>query len=76
MRRETPILTEALKRVSRQDLEARNFRIARATILYNAKIELPKEQWTEFDEDKLYLTPHIEAIEKELKERKDYVKSK
>lgn len=62
MRRETPILKEALKRISRQDLEARNFRIARATVLYNAKIELPREQWTELDEDKLYLTPHVEAI--------------
>lgn len=50
MRRETPILKEALKRISRQDLEARNFRIARATVLYNAKIELPREQWTELDE--------------------------
>lgn len=76
MRRETPILKEALKRISRQDLEARNFRIARATVLYNAKIELPREQWTELDEDKLYLTPHVEAIKKELKERKDFEKSK
>lgn len=50
MRRETPILKEALKRISRQDLEARNFRIARATVLYNAKIELPREQWTELDD--------------------------
>ena len=50
MLRETPFLKEALKRCPREDLEARNYRIARATVLFNNRIQLPEDQWTKLDE--------------------------
>ncbi|XP_061178927.1 cytochrome b-c1 complex subunit 7-like [Saccostrea echinata] len=76
MRRESAVLREALTRLPRADLEARNFRIARAVVLNNAKMTLPRDQWTELDDDRLYLDPIIKKIEKEIKEKEDYAKSR
>lgn len=50
LRRDTPVLKEALSRLPRADIEGRNFRIARAVVLHNAKMMLPRDQWTELDD--------------------------
>ncbi|XP_055996312.1 cytochrome b-c1 complex subunit 7-like isoform X1 [Ostrea edulis] len=50
LRRDTPVLKEALSRLPRTDVEGRNFRIARAVVLHNAKMMLPRDQWTELDD--------------------------
>ncbi|XP_048727244.1 cytochrome b-c1 complex subunit 7-like isoform X2 [Ostrea edulis] len=76
LRRDTPVLKEALSRLPRTDVEGRNFRIARAVVLHNAKMMLPRDQWTELDDDKLYIGEIIEQIKKEIKEKEDHAKSK
>lgn len=43
-------MKEALKRVPAHKLDERSFRIIRAMQLSIQKIELPKEQWTKFEE--------------------------
>lgn len=41
---------EALRRLPAHKTDERTFRIMRATQLCLQKIELPKEQWTKFEE--------------------------
>ncbi|XP_056632671.1 cytochrome b-c1 complex subunit 7-like [Diorhabda sublineata] len=65
---------EALKRLPQNKLDERNFRILRATQLSLTHSILPKEQWTKLEEDKLYLTPIVEQVIKERKEREEWNK--
>ncbi|TNN14119.1 Cytochrome b-c1 complex subunit 7 [Schistosoma japonicum] len=61
----SPALVEALRRLPRDELEARDFRIARASLLYASKNILPKEQWTTIENDIPYLDPYINVVVKE-----------
>ncbi|KAJ3726266.1 cytochrome b-c1 complex subunit 7 [Lentinula raphanica] len=59
----------ALNRLTPREQYDRAFRMKRAShasVLHNV---LPKEQWTKPEEDVRFLTPHVQEVEKEDKER-------
>ncbi|CAG9796436.1 unnamed protein product [Diatraea saccharalis] len=66
---------EALRRLPDHVVDERNFRMVRAIQLSLQKTILPKEEWTKFEEDKLYLTPIVEQVKKERKEREEWEKN-
>ncbi|BFZ11253.1 hypothetical protein BsWGS_14292 [Bradybaena similaris] len=66
------VLAEALKRIPKQELYARNYRILRANQLCMLKQILPRDQWTVYEEDTHYLLPYMEEVEKEFEERKQW----
>ncbi|XP_029161281.1 cytochrome b-c1 complex subunit 7-like [Nylanderia fulva] len=63
---------EALRRLPQQIKDERNFRIIRAMQLDANKRILPKEQWTKYEEDVLYLQPYIAEVQKEREEREKW----
>lgn len=65
---------EALRRLPQHVVDERNFRMIRAIQLSMTKTILPKEEWTKYEEDKLYLTPIVEQVKKERKEREEWEK--
>ncbi|KAK4475307.1 hypothetical protein MN116_002375 [Schistosoma mekongi] len=67
-----PVLIEALRRLPRDELEARDFRIARASLLFASKNILPKEQWTTVENDIPYLDPYINVVAKELDDQSSW----
>lgn len=69
---DSPVLTEALKRLPPDVMDARNNRILRATYLSLNKTYLPKEEWTKYEEDIKYLQPYLEEVEREFSEKKAY----
>ncbi|CAG4977951.1 unnamed protein product [Parnassius apollo] len=66
---------EALRRLPAHVVDERNFRIIRAVQLSLQKTILPKEEWTKYEEDKLYLTPIVEQVKKERLEREEWEKN-
>lgn len=64
-----PIITEALRRIPKEELDARNFRLFRAIHLSMNKQILPKEEWTDFEADESYLQPYIEEVQFEMEEK-------
>lgn len=72
---ETPDVTEALRRLPAHVVDERNFRMIRAIQLSLTKTILPKEEWTKYEEDKLYLTPIVEQVKKEREERENWEKN-
>ncbi|XP_030025215.1 LOW QUALITY PROTEIN: cytochrome b-c1 complex subunit 7-like [Manduca sexta] len=71
---ETPDVQEALRRLPQHIVDERNFRIVRALQLSLQKTVLPKEEWTKFEEDKLYLTPIVDQVKKERLEKENWEK--
>ncbi|XP_049874904.1 cytochrome b-c1 complex subunit 7-like [Pectinophora gossypiella] len=71
---ETPDVKEALRRIPQHVVDERNYRIVRAVQLSIVKQILPKEEWTKYEEDKLYLTPVVEQVAKERQEREKWEK--
>ncbi|XP_029679257.1 cytochrome b-c1 complex subunit 7-like [Formica exsecta] len=69
---ESEDVKEALRRLPQHIADERNFRIVRALQLDANKRLLPKEQWTKFEEDVLYLHPYIEEVRKEREEREKW----
>merc|ERR1719244_2148605 len=67
-----PILQEALRRLPKEEMDARNWRLARANQLVLQKSVLPREEWTDFDTDKPYLVPYIKEVEAEWAEKRDW----
>ncbi|VVC93326.1 cytochrome b-c1 complex subunit 7-like [Leptidea sinapis] len=65
---------EALRRLPDHVVDERNFRLIRAIQLSLQKTILPKEEWTKFEEDKLYLTPIVKQVKKERAERENWEK--
>ncbi|KAG7213647.1 hypothetical protein KM043_002893 [Ampulex compressa] len=67
LRREVPIIREALRRLPKDVLDARNFRLARAFQLDFLKIHLPEEKWITFEQDLeyRYLQPYLREIKAE-----------
>lgn len=65
---------EALRRLPDHVIDERNFRMVRAMQLSLQKVILPKEEWTKYEEDKLYLTPIVEQVKKERLEREKWEK--
>ncbi|XP_070533996.1 cytochrome b-c1 complex subunit 7-like [Ptychodera flava] len=72
--RETPEVKEAIRRLPEDVNNARLFRIKRALDLSLKHRVLPEEQWTKFEEDKPYLLPIIEEVQKEWKEMHEWNK--
>lgn len=66
---ETEDVQEAIRRLPEHIVDERNFRMVRAMQLSLQKTILPKEEWTKYEEDVLYLTPIVKQVEKERKER-------
>ncbi|OAD61262.1 Cytochrome b-c1 complex subunit 7 [Eufriesea mexicana] len=58
------VTMEAVRRLPKDVLDARNFRITRAIQLDFLKIYLPKEKWITYEQDLeyRYLRPYIEEI--------------
>lgn len=71
---ETEDVKEALRRLPEHVVDERNFRMVRAMQLSLQKVILPKEEWTKYEEDKLYLTPIVEQVKKERQEREKWEK--
>lgn len=71
---ETPDVKEALRRLPDHVVDERNFRIIRAVQLSLTKSVLPKEEWTKYEEDKLYLSPVVDQVKKERQERENWEK--
>ncbi|CAH1773494.1 unnamed protein product [Owenia fusiformis] len=71
---ETPQVSEALRRLPRNVMDERQFRITRALNLSAKKITLPKEQWTKYEDDVHYLQPYLEEVERESKEKAEWNK--
>lgn len=72
---EDETVKEALRRLPQDLVDERNYRMLRAIQLSLTKSILPKEQWTKFEDDKLYLTPYVKEVEKEQDERDQWNKT-
>lgn len=64
----------ALARLPPRLLQERNYRLLRAVQLSIQKEILPKDQWTKLQDDKLYLTPYLEEVNKEQREQDEWNK--
>lgn len=60
---------EALHRLPRNLVDERNYRILRAVQLNIQHSILPKEQWTQYENDIMYLQPYLKEVIKEREER-------
>ncbi|XP_049885969.1 cytochrome b-c1 complex subunit 7-like [Pectinophora gossypiella] len=59
----------ALRRLPKHVLDERTYRQLRALQLSIQKDTLPKDQWTKYEEDTLYLTPIVDQVRREREER-------
>ncbi|KAF5274415.1 hypothetical protein FQA39_LY07295 [Lamprigera yunnana] len=75
MDEENEIVTEALRRLPTHLVDERNYRIIRAAQLSLQHIYLPKEQWMTLDKDVLYLSPYVDQVIAEQKERDEWNKN-
>ncbi|XP_077446849.1 cytochrome b-c1 complex subunit 7 [Stigmatopora argus] len=65
---------EALNRLPENVYNDRMFRIKRALDLNMKQQVLPKEQWTKYEEDVQYLTPYLDEVIRERKEKEEWMK--
>uniref|UniRef100_A0A096M1N6 Cytochrome b-c1 complex subunit 7 n=1 Tax=Poecilia formosa TaxID=48698 RepID=A0A096M1N6_POEFO len=65
---------EALRRLPENVYNDRTFRMKRAFDLSMKQQILPKDQWTKYEEDVNYLTPYLEEVIRERKEREEWMK--
>ncbi|XP_014885942.1 cytochrome b-c1 complex subunit 7 [Poecilia latipinna] len=65
---------EALRRLPENVYNDRTFRMKRALDLSMKQQILPKDQWTKYEEDVNYLTPYLEEVIRERKEREEWMK--
>lgn len=66
---ENETVLQALRRLPPKEAYDRVYRIRRATQLSLQQKILPKAEWTKAEEDVPYLTPVLEQLDAELKER-------
>ncbi|CAL1584677.1 unnamed protein product [Knipowitschia caucasica] len=71
---EDPDVKEAITRLPENVYNDRMFRIKRALDLSMKVQILPKDQWTKYEEDVNYLTPYLEEVIRERKEREEWMK--
>ncbi|KAJ2078026.1 Cytochrome b-c1 complex subunit 7 [Coemansia sp. RSA 988] len=69
LREETPIIQEAIGRLSRAETDGRIYRQKRAFQLSLSHQELPYTQWTDPKDDYKYLQPLIKEVTAEYAER-------
>ena len=72
--RETDMVQEAICRLPEEQLQARNFRFARAINASAKKGTLPAAQRTKPEEDGEYLTPVLRKLEQEQQDLIDWDK--
>ncbi|XP_045914404.1 cytochrome b-c1 complex subunit 7 [Micropterus dolomieu] len=65
---------EALRRLPEQQYNDRIFRVKRALDLSMKQQILPKDQWTKYEEDVHYLSPYLDEVIRERKEREEWMK--
>ncbi|XP_037549685.1 cytochrome b-c1 complex subunit 7 [Nematolebias whitei] len=65
---------EALKRLPEDVYNERLFRITRAMHLSMKHRILPKEEWTKYEKEVLYLEPYLDEVIRERKEREEWMK--
>ncbi|XP_019946080.1 cytochrome b-c1 complex subunit 7 [Paralichthys olivaceus] len=65
---------EALNRLPEKMLNERMFRIKRALDLNMKQQILPKDQWMKYEEDISYLSPYLNEVIRERKEREEWMK--
>ncbi|XP_043065017.1 cytochrome b-c1 complex subunit 7 [Drosophila ficusphila] len=68
-------VAEAVRRLPKKLYDERNYRILRALHLSMTKTILPKEQWTQYEEDIKYLEPYLNEVVKEREEREEWNKN-
>ncbi|XP_061598452.1 cytochrome b-c1 complex subunit 7 [Cololabis saira] len=65
---------EALRRLPETVYNDRMFRIKRALDLSMKQSILPKEQWTQYEQDVHYLSPYLDEVIRERKEKEEWMK--
>ncbi|XP_030597171.1 cytochrome b-c1 complex subunit 7 [Archocentrus centrarchus] len=65
---------EAVRRLPENMYNDRTFRIKRALDLSMKHQILPEDQWTKYEEDVRYLTPYLEEVIHERKEKEEWMK--
>ncbi|XP_037654462.1 cytochrome b-c1 complex subunit 7-like [Choloepus didactylus] len=65
---------EAIRRLPENLYNDRVFCTKRALDLNMRQQILPKEQWTEYEEDKFYLEPYVKEVIREREEREEWAK--
>ncbi|XP_036949701.1 cytochrome b-c1 complex subunit 7 [Acanthopagrus latus] len=65
---------EAIRRLPEDLYNDRTFRMKRALDLSMKQQILPKEMWTKFEEDVPYLTPYVDEVVRERKEKEEWMK--
>uniref|UniRef100_A0A1A8MBQ1 Cytochrome b-c1 complex subunit 7 n=2 Tax=Nothobranchius TaxID=28779 RepID=A0A1A8MBQ1_9TELE len=65
---------EAVRRLPENVYNDRMFRVKRAIDLTMKQQILPKDQWTKYEEDVHYLTPYLEEVIRERKEKEEWLK--
>ncbi|XP_030268737.1 cytochrome b-c1 complex subunit 7 [Sparus aurata] len=65
---------EAIRRLPEDLYNDRTFRMKRALDLSMKQQILPKDMWTKFDEDVPYLTPYVDEVVRERKEKEEWMK--
>jgi ubiquinol-cytochrome c reductase subunit 7 len=69
---ETPDVREALFRLPKDVLAARDDRIKRAMVLSSGGDELPAAQWTSEEDDLPYLAPYLSLVVQERRDREAF----
>lgn len=69
-------MKEALRRLPEAVVDERNFRLVRAMHLSMNKSILPKDQWTQYEQDTKYLEPYLEEVVREREEKEAWIKVK
>ncbi|XP_042291532.1 cytochrome b-c1 complex subunit 7 [Thunnus albacares] len=65
---------EALRRLPENLYNERMFRMKRALDLSMKQQILPKDQWTKYEEDVSYLSPYLDEVIRERKEKEEWMK--
>ncbi|KAM9737469.1 cytochrome b-c1 complex subunit 7 [Menidia menidia] len=65
---------EALRRLPEGIYNDRMFRIKRALDLSMKQQVLPKDLWTKYEEDIHYLSPYLDEVIRERKEKEEWMK--
>merc|ERR1711879_629939 len=69
----TETVEKAMARVPLREQELRNRRVKRACVLFAAKQELPKDEWTKPEDEIEYLSPYICEILEEDHDRNTWM---
>jgi len=72
VRKNDPIVKEAVKRLPKDLAAERQFRISRALHLSYRNTVLPRSEWMKLEDDVPYLDPYIKQVVEELEAKKKF----